>query len=204
MKSTQPSGWLSPVQRKGKLWARGASVEPEVSYHSALKILVHLASWYPAAFWRWKVSGQRNRDNIFGVVHIRCWGLKSQQSCLSTDHARGKPICAPSIQFLSLHDYNLLSQLSYFSARWQPSASGASSNSGAVRSFSDLRSELTLHAPATELSRKPDVGCLWKYLCLWESGTSSGTDWFFAKFSFSSCLCSQYKVHILHELIGSF
>lgn len=135
MKSAQPSGWLGPVQTKGKLWARGTSVGPEVSCHSALQILLHLASWCPAVFWRWKVSGQRNRDRVFGVVHIRCKGLKSQQSCLSTDQARAKPICAPSIQFLTLQGYSLINQLSYFSARQQPSASGASSNSGAVRNF---------------------------------------------------------------------
>lgn len=63
----------------------------------------------------------------------------------------------------------------YFCARWQSSASGSSSHSRAVRNFADLRSELTLHALAAEPSRKPDVGSFWKYLCLWESGTSSGT-----------------------------
>lgn len=152
---------------------------------------MHLVNSSPAAFWRWEDSGRRNRGSVFSLVHLRCF---------SRDRARGKPMCAPmcapSVHFLRLQRYSLLSQLFRCSAA--TISFRALSKFWAPRSFSDLRSELTFHSFATDLSGKPDVGCFCKYLCLWESGSRSVRHGliFFPKFSVSSLISRWYKVHI--------
>lgn len=131
----------------------------------------------------WCCSNQVQRTKITAVwsVHRAC--------------QRKASVCT---QRSASQDYHLLSQHSYFSAGQQPSASGASSHSGAMRNFSALGAELTLHACATEQSGKPRG-------MLQEVFMSVGIRHrLFAKYSFFSFIFSQYKVHILHVLIGSF